>query len=378
VLIATAIHWFNPIVYLIARAIEAQCELSCDAEVVRNTDADMRQSYSETIIGVVKYQSRLKTALSTNFYGGKKGMKNRISSIMDTGKKKAGISIICAVLIVSLGTGFVFAANADNSADKKELTASTNSNIVLIGGDGTVKRNADGETFLVNADGTGKRSDNGGKTWEAFVYEAPDFETYSVAEYEQYVKDFKAAAPDLVASGVYTQAEVDSEIAYMERVLALTKMNDGEGIYIVNKTIDGTDENGDKAIRIMDDISNAEVFSEYSEVLLYNDDGNVVEVTNPFTANGSGSTDFRLPTDEIFAEYKEWGLSIEGLYPNPDGGFTANEKQNVFLHGRLIRGFSDFDNGIINISISSADRGSSEWVQVVRDKDGRITGIDIS
>jgi len=112
VLIATAVHWFNPIVYLMAKAIDVQCEFSCDAEIVRSADVDTRQHYSETIIGIVKYQSKLKTALSTNFYGGKKGMKKRIFSIMDTGKKRAGIAVICGVLLITLGTGFAFAANA--------------------------------------------------------------------------------------------------------------------------------------------------------------------------------------------------------------------------------------------------------------------------
>ena len=117
VLIATAIHWFNPVIYLMAKAINIQCELSCDAEIVGNADADTRQHYSETIIGIVRYQSKLKTALSTNFYGGKKGMKNRIFSIMDMSRKKTGIAIICGVLLVTLGTGFVFAANANAAQD---------------------------------------------------------------------------------------------------------------------------------------------------------------------------------------------------------------------------------------------------------------------
>jgi hypothetical protein len=65
---------------------------------------------------VAKYQSKLKTALSTNFYGGKKGMKNRISSIMDAGKKKVGAAIVCMALITTVGTGFAFAANAAQSA----------------------------------------------------------------------------------------------------------------------------------------------------------------------------------------------------------------------------------------------------------------------
>ncbi len=116
VLAATAVHWFNPIVYLMARTIGIQCELSCDAEVVRNMEADARQYYSETIIGVIRRQSKLKTALSTNFYGGKKGMRKRIFSIMDMGRKKTGIAVLCGVLGLTLGSGVVFAASAEPQA----------------------------------------------------------------------------------------------------------------------------------------------------------------------------------------------------------------------------------------------------------------------
>lgn len=121
VLSAKAIHWFNPLVYLMARAIDALCEMSCDAEVVRSTDADTRKHYSEAIIGVVKYQSKMKTALSTNFYGGKKGMKKRIFSIMDTRNKKTGLVILCSVLILTLGTGFAFAANAETNSQPEYI-----------------------------------------------------------------------------------------------------------------------------------------------------------------------------------------------------------------------------------------------------------------
>lgn len=119
VLLATAVHWFNPIVYLMTKAIDTQCELSCDAEVVRSTDADTRLYYSETIIGVIRYRSKLKTSLSTNFYGGKKGMKERISSIMDMNRKKAGAAVLGGVLILTLGTGSAFAAKADTQAPPK-------------------------------------------------------------------------------------------------------------------------------------------------------------------------------------------------------------------------------------------------------------------
>ena len=126
VLLATAIHWFNPIIFLMARAIDVQCELSCDDEVVRGTDADTRLHYSETIIGVIRYHSKRKTAFSTHFYGGKKGMKTRIFSIMDMGKKKAGAAVLCGALLCTLGTGAAFAANAQKQpAPPKESTEIT-------------------------------------------------------------------------------------------------------------------------------------------------------------------------------------------------------------------------------------------------------------
>ena len=121
VMIATAIHWFNPVVHLMGKAIDEQCELSCDAETVSSSDADTRQLYSEAIIGVVKYQSKLKTAFSTNFYGGKKGMKNRITSIFNTKKKRTGIILVCAILVLTLGTGAAFASRTISREDSESI-----------------------------------------------------------------------------------------------------------------------------------------------------------------------------------------------------------------------------------------------------------------
>ena len=118
---ATALHWFNPVVFLIAKAVNVLCETSCDTEILQGEDMDTRQFYGETIIDVVKYQSNLKTVLSTTFYGGKNSMNKRISSIMDTRKKKTGVIIIALVLTLAVGTGFVIATTptqANGSSDR--------------------------------------------------------------------------------------------------------------------------------------------------------------------------------------------------------------------------------------------------------------------
>ena len=121
ILAATILHWFNPVVYLMAKATSVQCEISCDALVLQGADFQQRKQYGETIIGVVRNGAKLRTALSTDFYGGKKGMKNRISSIMDTTKKKAGFVILCVVLVAIIGTGVALAVTniEPNTADSK-------------------------------------------------------------------------------------------------------------------------------------------------------------------------------------------------------------------------------------------------------------------
>ncbi|MDR1687766.1 MAG: M56 family metallopeptidase [Clostridiales bacterium] len=111
VLTATAANWFNPVIYLAAKQISVLCEMSCDAEVIKNEDANSRQFYCETIISVVKYKSKLKTALSTNCYSGKNGMKKRISAIMSMKGKKAGVAVACMALVAALASGLFFAVS---------------------------------------------------------------------------------------------------------------------------------------------------------------------------------------------------------------------------------------------------------------------------
>lgn len=105
ILAATILHWFNPAVYLLARAASLQCEISCDALVLQNEDMQTRKQYGETIIAVVRNGRTYQTALSTNFYGGKRGMKNRIMSMLDSKHKKAGVALLCFVLAGIILTG---------------------------------------------------------------------------------------------------------------------------------------------------------------------------------------------------------------------------------------------------------------------------------
>uniref|UniRef100_UPI0013E8C5EC M56 family metallopeptidase n=1 Tax=Longirhabdus pacifica TaxID=2305227 RepID=UPI0013E8C5EC len=44
-MVATAMHWFNPLLYVMSKAISTQCEISCDEAVVKRIDQNGRREY---------------------------------------------------------------------------------------------------------------------------------------------------------------------------------------------------------------------------------------------------------------------------------------------------------------------------------------------
>lgn len=112
-LAVTVVHWFNPIVYLMARQISVLCESSCDAEIVEDMDLDERRQYGAAIMGLMKRQAKLKAPLSTAFYGGETGMKRRLQTILDTKAKRMGALMIWVVLLCTVVNGSVLLVSKD-------------------------------------------------------------------------------------------------------------------------------------------------------------------------------------------------------------------------------------------------------------------------
>jgi len=119
VLIVTAIHWFNPLVHLMARSIASLCEQACDEAVIGQTNLERRKLYGAAIIGVVRNQARMSTAFSTTFYGGRQEMKRRLSFILDSSKKRKGIAVLSCVLLGTIASGAVFAAGGESQSQSQ-------------------------------------------------------------------------------------------------------------------------------------------------------------------------------------------------------------------------------------------------------------------
>lgn len=101
--LANAVHWFNPLAYLMFREASTDLELSCDARVVQGGDMETRRAYSETILSFMPRKTR-GARLSTNFNGGTEAMKERFTNIFSPGKRKRGIALFVA-LLMAVGMG---------------------------------------------------------------------------------------------------------------------------------------------------------------------------------------------------------------------------------------------------------------------------------
>jgi len=103
---ANAIHWFNPIIWIMQKEAVIDMELSCDERVTKGTSYAFRKAYTETLLAMLHKQCVRKNVLSTQFYGGAKIMKKRFQNILIKTRKRNGIFILlCAVVLtVSVGT----------------------------------------------------------------------------------------------------------------------------------------------------------------------------------------------------------------------------------------------------------------------------------
>lgn len=119
---ARAVHWFNPLVHLLARFAQEDIELACDDAVVRGMDVAARRAYGETILRSVEAQVK-KRALVSCFTGDKEGLMRRFEGLFDKNVKKRGMALVvaAAVLVGTLGCAFSVGESKDKLTEETRL-----------------------------------------------------------------------------------------------------------------------------------------------------------------------------------------------------------------------------------------------------------------
>lgn len=102
-LAANAMHWFNPVVYLMLRQADEDIELACDSAATDDLDRAERAAYSRTLLAAV--QSSVRALPATTCFGGTvERLKRRITNVLGA-QKKRGLGIVALVLALTLTAG---------------------------------------------------------------------------------------------------------------------------------------------------------------------------------------------------------------------------------------------------------------------------------
>lgn len=102
-LAANAMHWFNPVVYLMLRQADEDIELACDSAATDGLDRAERAAYSRTLLAAV--QSHVRALPATTCFGGTvERLKRRITNVLGA-QKKRGLGVVALVLALTLAAG---------------------------------------------------------------------------------------------------------------------------------------------------------------------------------------------------------------------------------------------------------------------------------
>ena len=102
-LAANAMHWFNPVVYLMLRQADEDIELACDSAATDDLDRAERAAYSRTLLAAV--QSNVRALPATTCFGGTvERLKRRITNVLGA-QKKRGLGVVALVLALTLTAG---------------------------------------------------------------------------------------------------------------------------------------------------------------------------------------------------------------------------------------------------------------------------------
>lgn len=107
--LACALHWFNPAVYLMLRSINRLCELSCDQCVIAGYDAAERRQYMQTILRMLSASVGCRRTVTTAMSAGGRMIEKRLRLIQRNRQIRRGAKYAGAVLtvLITVGTGIL-------------------------------------------------------------------------------------------------------------------------------------------------------------------------------------------------------------------------------------------------------------------------------
>lgn len=161
-----ALHWFNPLVWLMQKSAAVTMELSCDENVIKGMPPEQKKAYTETLLSTLHKGGVRSAMLSTGFFEGKKVMKKRFQNILRRRKKKNGFYLLACTAILTLGMGTLVGCSVIGEKAEAGETIPTDINVASKADDSRIDINGTGSAAGANDSAGNAETEAEGNTTE--------------------------------------------------------------------------------------------------------------------------------------------------------------------------------------------------------------------
>lgn len=160
-------HWFNPVLILFGKRLNAVCEIACDEAVTQGESFAAKKAYCGAILSAAERSSARMPVLASSLGCTKKQLKDRLRMILHAGSRKSLIALCIALAVVVAFSGAAFAVRTENRNTNAEITT-TALGTEISGADGTFYLQT---TAPVPWDGTYYTQTTAPTPWEAYAFD---------------------------------------------------------------------------------------------------------------------------------------------------------------------------------------------------------------
>ncbi len=105
-----SIHWFNPLVWIAFMLMSTDMELSCDEQVLKKMNTDIKKLYANSLLSLATGRHILN---GSPLAFGEGNVKGRIKNVLNYKKPKFWVIVLSVIIVITVGIGLL--ANPYNS-----------------------------------------------------------------------------------------------------------------------------------------------------------------------------------------------------------------------------------------------------------------------
>lgn len=121
-------HWLNPMIWVVEKQINAECEISCDLTVTQNMSKGEEMSYIDTLLSLLPKGKTKQIPLTTQMASSKKILKRRFMMMKTKKATSKFVSVLSAVVALAMLSTTVFASGLLSGLAEDDYTVEITNN----------------------------------------------------------------------------------------------------------------------------------------------------------------------------------------------------------------------------------------------------------